>query len=456
MARFRLNRRDVLRGAGSIAIGLPWLEAMGTAHAAAAPSTAQRFVAVYEPGGQPLDQWHPSGGETGFTMSPILQPLDVIRDKLIVLEGMEMVSARGEQHQCGICALLTGMPQGMAGQYVTGPSVDQVIAEVASAGKPRASIEVAVRWATGKSHGLLHPINSLTFANDGKASPIPPRIDPVEIYNSLFGDLQPGDPGEASTTLARKQSILDFLDRRYVTLSQRLGASDRVKLEDHLNKIREMEDSLAAVSNVGQGGACTPPDLVDTSDYNPASGLDSADDGSIVDTSSDAAIPKVGKLMMDMLVTALACDLTSVVTLQWSDTEAKHTFPWLGLSEHHHFYQHDGGFKPDECGQIGTWYAEQHAYLLQQMDAVDMGGHSLLDEAVVFIGSEISDPPTHRKDDMPLLLAGGGGGLRGGRKLQLNGRSHNDLLVAILNLFGDTRTSFGEAASNTGALTGLT
>ena len=125
--------------------------------------------------------------------------------------------------------------------------------------------------------------------------------------------------------------------------------------------------------------------------------------------------------MMDMMVMALACDITAVATFQWSDTEAKHTFPWLGLTEHHHFYQHDGGFRPAECEQICTWYSEQHLYLLQAMDAVDMGGHTLLDESVVFFGSELAEPPSHSKTNMPFLLAGGGGGLRGGRCLRNDG-----------------------------------
>jgi hypothetical protein len=159
--------------------------------------------------------------------------------------------------------------------------------------------------------------------------------------------------------------------------------------------------------------------------------------------------------MMDMMVMAMACDITAVGSLQWSDTEAKHTFPWLGLMDHHHFYQHDGGFRPLECEQIGIWYSQQHAYLLNAMDAVDMGGHSLLDESVVFFGSELQEPPSHAKNDMPFMLAGGGGGLRGGRWLQNGGRSHNDLLVAILNLFGDPRESFGTPEYCAGPLTNL-
>jgi hypothetical protein len=166
---------------------------------------------------------------------------------------------------------------------------------------------------------------------------------------------------------------------------------------------------------------------------------------------------------MDMMVMALACDMTSVGTFQWTDTEAKHTFPWLQLSEHHHFYQHDGGFRPVECEKICTWYSTMHLHLLQEMDKVVMGddGHTLLDESVVFFGSELSHPSTHGNKDMPFMLAGGGGGLRGGRWLHhadntMNRNSHNNLLVSILNLFGDPATTFGAPEVCAGALANIT
>jgi hypothetical protein len=144
-----------------------------------------------------------------------------------------------------------------------------------------------------------------------------------------------------------------------------------------------------------------------------------------------------------------------VGTLQWSDTEAKHTFPWLDLMEHHHFYQHDGGFRPDECAKIATWYSEMHCYLLNALDAVDLGGHTLLDETVVFFGSELQHPPDHHKDNMPFMIGGGGGGLRGGRWLDYGGKSHNALLVSILNLFGDDRDQFGDPEYGSGGLSNL-
>jgi hypothetical protein len=445
MPRATLNRRQVLRGAGTIAIALPWLEAMGPGTALAAGAPARRFVAVYTPGGTVYDQWKPSGTESAFTLGPILAPLDPMKSRLLVLDGLTMKSAVGEQHQAGIIALLTGTRQNSNYRnYSGGPSVDQVIAARASVGKAKSSLQLAIRWATGSSQGTLHPINALNFENSAGFAPIPPRLDPQQVFKDLFGSLS---GGAEAARLARRKSILDFVDRRYVALGKRVGTADRQKLDQHLTKVRELEKSLEAATSTAS--VCQVPPQVDTSDYNPFVGASTT--GA---TTTDAAIPKVGKFMIDMLVMALACDMTGVGTLQWTDTEAKHTFPWLGLSQNHHYYQHDGGFRPTECASIYTWYSRQHLLLLDAMAKVDMGGHSLLDESVVFFGSELSDPPSHSKSRMPFLLAGGGG-LRTGRWLQHSDVTHNNLLVTLLNLFGDPRTSFGDAEYCTGALPNL-
>jgi hypothetical protein len=462
MAKFKLHRRAVIKGAGTIAIALPWLEIMGTPKRAYGASTpASRFLAVYTPGGtviddrsaQNINKWRPTGAETAPVYSPILKPLEPVKSKLLIVDGMSMKSAVGEQHQGGIIAFLTGTQQTASnGNYSNGPSIDQVIANKISRNiKPKPSVQMAVRWATGKSHGMLSPINAANFETTTGFHPIPPALDPQAIWTDLFGkyDTTMGDPNLA---INRRKSILDFVDKRYATLSARLGVNDKARLDEHLTKVRELEMSLSITGSPTT--TCAAPTKVDTSDYKPITVFN--DTGTAFDTMTDAAIPKVGKFMMDMMVMALACDQTAVGTLQWSDTEAKHTFPWLNLMQNHHYYQHDGGFKPVECEQIYTWYSTQHLYLLSAMDKIDMGGHTLLDESVVFFGSELGDPPTHLKNNMPFMLAGGGGGLKGGRWKQYPGVSHNNLLVAILNLFGDTRTTFGDPSFSTGPVAGLT
>jgi len=443
MPKFRLNRRALLRGAGGIAIALPWLEIMSPATPArAAVPPAKRLVAVYTPGGTVLEDWRPSGTETDFTLGPILKPLAPVQSRLLVLDGVDMKSAIGEQNQAGLVALLTGTAQRLANQFATGPSIDQVLRTRLSAGQRLPSLELAVRWGTGKARGVPSPIDILSFADTPSFDPVVPQLDPTKIWQSLFGAQVPGDPWD--------RSILDAVDRRYTKLSQRLGAADRLLLEQHLSQIRELERGIGDLSR------CSAPPLVDTADYDPAAGLASSSDGSVRDPATDAAIPKVGKLMLDMLVMALACDITSVATMMWSDTEAKHTFPWLGLTEHLHFYMNDGGYHPAELTKIFTWYATQHAYLITQLENAPGPSGSLLDDTVVLFGSHLQNPATHAKTDMPFLLAGGGGGLRTNRWLKNDHVSHNDLLVSLLNLCGDARTTFGEAEYCTGPLGGLT
>jgi hypothetical protein len=453
-SKLRLNRRSLLKGAGGIALALPWLEAMThrrPARAAAPPNAPKRFLAVYTPGGTVPEKWTPTGSETDFTLSPILSPLEPVKSHLLVLGGLHLKCGDQslfavEQLQGGMMGWLTGQVQPGSGNYVKGPSIDQVLAPGLSGGKPFPSLQMAVRWGTGRAHGRLSPMNCCTFGGATPFSPIPPLLDPVAIWKTLFNDV-----ARPATERAWDTSILDAVDRRYAKLAQRLGAADRQRLEAHLERIRELEKRVAATAG---GRACAPPPLIDTSDYNPQSGLNSADDGSIRDLATDAAIPKVGKLMMDMTVMALACDLTAVGFLQWADSEAKYTCPWLDLPETHYFYENGGGYRPAELERIYTWYSSQHAYLLQQLAGVDLGGRSLLDETVVFFGTELQHPATHAKKNMPFLLAGGG--LRGGRWVTAAADTpHNNLLVSLFNLFGDARTTFGDPRCSTGPLPNL-
>ncbi|HYJ10259.1 MAG TPA: DUF1552 domain-containing protein, partial [Polyangiaceae bacterium] len=156
LGKIKLDRRTMLRGAGSVAIALPWLEVMGTQKTARAqtPGTAKakRFLAVYQPGGsvssrggRVAEKFMPATGADGKPMtgpdgtpvlSPILQPLQPVFSKVLIPKGLSMTEIwhkrGGEQHQAGIVSLLTGMPQPGSGNYPGGPSIDQVLAKTLS------------------------------------------------------------------------------------------------------------------------------------------------------------------------------------------------------------------------------------------------------------------------------------------------------------------------------------
>ncbi len=475
MSQFRLNRREVIRGAGSIAIALPWLEIMSAPKRASAQASrpANRFLTVFSPGGcqqtiqkalNPQQRYWPTGTEASFTLSPILAPLAPMQSKIVFVRGLNMACGSGT-HDSGTVGLFTGseqpkLPGGGTG-YSYLPSIDQVIATKISKGKkPKASLQMAVRWATGLTNGRTHPQNTVCYQDGAAASPVPPAIDPVTVYKDLFGSLNvaPTQAGRPDPVLARKKSILDFCDKKYVSLMNRVGAADKMKLNAHLEKLREVEKGVTSVGALPVASAkCRAPAKVDTAAYNPNEGLFAEEDNRGLRSGTDMMIPLVGKYMMDMMVMAFACDITAVGLMQWTDGEAQHSLPFINLKEVHHYYQHEGGFRPPELEQIGIWYSQQHNYLLQEMAKVDMGGHSLLDESVVLFGSEIGWPESHSQDNIPMMVAGGGGGLRGGRYLDFRknkandsdpGIPHNNLLVAVLNLFGDARTTYQQAGKN--------
>jgi hypothetical protein len=469
---FKIDRRTVIKGAGTIAIALPWLEIMGAprrAHAQSSTVPLKRFLTVYQPGGavrqgQIGDKYTPTGTETAFTLSPVLSPLADYQKRLLIVDGTNLTCGdqfkyNVEQHQGGEVGWLTGAIQMGGGNWIAknSPSIDQVLAPRLSAGKSfPTGLQLAVRWGTGTSHGKLSPQCTMNFDSNG--TPIPPRLDPQDVFKTLFGSATGGNGGMAPDTLAsRRKSILDFVGNKYAALEMKLGADDRARIDQHLMQIRDLEQRQTMLSMpTMQTASCKTPMLIDTSGYNPTSALNSVDSANpmIKDLATDQKIPAVGQFMMDMLMMALACDKTAVGSFQWTDSEAKHTFPWLNLSEHHHYYQHDGGFRPTECTQIDTWYSSMHAYLLKGLQAVDMGGHTLLDETLLFFGTELADPPSHSKANMPFMLAGGDGKtVRTGRWIKCGGVPHNKLLTSILNAFGDTRTSFGDSRVESAPLT---
>ena len=475
-SRNRISRRTVLRGAGGVAIGLPFLEAMlrpGQSHAAG--SIPLRLVVFYTPGGTLLDKWRPTGTETAFTLDPMLAPLTPWKDQLLFVDGLNMNVTQigvGHPHSRGMAGILTGT-QLLAGTFDTGgglaswadgASVDQVIASRNSQGLKFPSLEFSSGWSiSGRSAGQVSfAADQITYGiPSGSASnqknPIPPQTDALAAFTRIWGNgtTMTGSPAATAAT-ARTKSILDAVQAQYTTLAAKLGSDDRAKLQAHLDMIRQAENSLTAVTTNG-GSSCVMP-AKPMASGNMVTGQTQSSTGVIV---TETDIPQKGQIMTDLMVAALACDMTRVATMQWADSEAKFlmNFAPLNLPDYHHAYQHEHGFNPDALNKIYNWYAGNFAYLLQKMAAVqEADGTTLLDNTLIFWVTEIQKPDSHDQTNMPLVLAGKAQGkYRTGRWLQVpKGTSHNNLLVTILNIFGGTDKTFGDAKYCTGALAGIT
>jgi hypothetical protein len=473
----RLTRRTVLRGAGGVAIGLPFLEAMlrpGQSHAAT--SIPLRFLVFYTPGGTLLDKWRPTGTSTAYMLGDMLSALNPWKDRMLFVDGLDMNITQigvGHPHSRGMAGLLTGTKlnagtfdtgQGLA-SWADGPSVDQVIASRINKGLNLKfpSLEFSSGWAiSGRSAGQAsYAANTINYnlPTGSTKNPIAPQVDQLAAFKRIWGTGSTGAGGMSGTTLdpnARTKSILDAVQSQFTALSGKLGASDRATLQAHLDMIRQSEMSLTATTG-GGGATCTTPDKPMATNSTLTGSMQSGT--GVVVTESD--IPQKGLIMTDLLVASLACDMTRVATMQWADSEAKFimNFDPLGLPDHHHAYQHEHGFNPDALFKIYKWYAGNFAYLLQKMDAVkEADGSTLLDNTLIFWVTEIQKPDSHEQTSMPLVLAGKAQGkYRTGRWVQVpKGTSHNNLLVTILNIFGGTDTTFGDAKYCTGALAGIT
>jgi hypothetical protein len=449
----------LLRGAGGAAVALPLLDAMQPIGRARAATSPQRFIVYYTPGGTDMAGWRPTGNETSFTLGPSLQPLERLKSNLLVLNGVDMKvtsEGTGHPHARGMGGLLTGeiLPPGPyntcggnAG-FALGRSIDQVLGDTLGADRKFKTIEMAIRWpSVSLFAGTVHPGDTIIYAAPSK--PVPPAVNPRAIYDRLFKDLA----GDTGVERKRSLSIVSAVMEEYRQLSMKLGAGDRRTLDAHLAGLREMETGLTQLGATGT--TCTAPNLGPDLDAPYAGATLKGGDG-YIDLSNDEPMPRTGKLMMDMMVAALACDLVRVGTIQWADSSANNTFPWLMLKDTHHGYQHDRGYQPDAIRKITSWYAGQFAYFLDKMIATQENGQPLLDSTLIFACTEISVPNTHGQNDMPFMLAGRAGGrVRPGRWLQMGGRSSNDLLVTIQNVFGIAGNTYGRAKFCTGPLPGI-
>jgi hypothetical protein len=274
--------------------------------------------------------------------------------------------------------------------------------------------------------------------------PIPPETNPYTMFDRVFGDLG-ADPIGVQKKIALRRSVLDTVGDDYGRLTQRVGVEDRLKLDAHLTAIRDIEARLGAGGEVG--GACERPTL-----------------GAPIDHNANGNYPAVGKLQMDLLVMALACDQTRVASLQWSSAVSNTVFSWLAepIAEGHHDLSHYGDSDTaalDKLTRINRWYAEQLAYLVSKLKEIPEGeSGSLLDNTVVLWGNELARGNSHAQQNVPFVLAGScGGALRTGRYLKYDGTvPHNNLLVSVMNAMGVPDQTFGNPAYCTGPLPRLT
>jgi hypothetical protein len=351
-----------------------------------------------------------------------------------VISGLANFPARPDgpgDHASGTGAFLTvAHPYKTAGADIqNGISMDQVAANHLKDLVRIPSMQLGIDGGNGV--GDCDSGYSCAYARNiswsSATQPLPKVTSPGVVFDQLFQGFNPETTAEEKARrLAYRKSILDYVRDDTHTLQGKLGAADRIKLDQYLTGVNELE---AQIDKIASGPSCDPIDKP----------------GDPVDFVAHADV------MAQLMTLAFQCDATRVVSFMLANAGSNRSYEFLGVSGGHHEISHHQDLQSnfDKLVIIDTWEVQMFANLLERLEAVtDIDGNTLLDNTLAFFSSEISDGNAHNHNDMPILLAGrGGGDIVSGRHIVFqNDESVAKLFITMLQNVGAPVNDFGDAS----------
>ena len=441
-ATFPLSRRTLLRGAGA-ALALPWLEAMMPRQASAAESEGHapedapvRMAALFVPNGVRKDMWTPEGSGKEFELSSTLQPLESLKDRLLVLTNLwNQGSNVGDGHYVKTSGFLTCTTINKSlgiDLNCNGRSMDQVAADHSGKFTPLPSLELGIDpVTTGVDTNVGYTrVYGSHIAWSGPTSPLAKELNPSFVFERLFRAAHPKH-GAAK----RDQLLLDRVLGDADQLQRRLGASDRQRMEEYLQSVRSIEKRLQNQESVGEA-KWQPKVQLDRSDRPNEERPDNYQDQV--------------RLMLDMIALAFQTDTTRVCSFMFGNAVSGRNFSFLdGVSGGHHDTSHHQN-NEDKLRQyqlINCWHIEQYAYLLDKLASMKERNGTVLDNSMILYGSGLRDGNSHSPRNLPILLAGSGGGRIATGQHLVSGRDTPlaNLYFAMLKAFGTDVPRFADS-----------
>jgi hypothetical protein len=430
ITKMSLPRRTFLRGMGAV-VSLPLLEAMVPAATALASTPANpktRFGAVYVPHGAIMDHWTPATTGRGFEFTPILKPLEAHRDRVVVISNLTRAGTTIGDHAVAPSGWLTGaLAKATEAEDVrVGTTIDQIVVRQIGQETPLPSLELATEDFSSYVGGCT-PLFSCTYMNtiswSSPTTPLPMEINPRIVFERLFG--RAGTQTQRLARMEEDRSILDGISHDLADIKLGLGPRDQARVRDYLDNVREIERRIqrTEAKNAQELIAIDAPIGVP----------DSFDD--------HAAI------LFDLLTVAYQADITRVFTFMIGREASQRTHPQLDLTEPWHNLSHHG-YDPDKLVKnvkINHYYATLFAGFVKKLAAIPDGDGSLLDHALVFYGSGMSDGDSHGTGPLPLVAVGGGAGA-GNRHIQAPVQTPiGNLWLGVAHTFGSSIESVGES-----------
>ncbi len=440
ISKMALPRRTFLRGVGAT-LALPLLDAMIPALGAAdTRKPAKRLGFIYTPNGATMSAWTPGSDGPLQTLSPTLSPLERFKDQLLVPTGLSQRQAESMgdgngEHSRGQTVWLSGVhPKRTEGADVqAGITVDQIAAQAIGKDTPLLSLEMALEqnYLVGNCDNGYSCVYWNTISWRTPTTPLPMEVNPRVVFERLFGD--GGTPEQRLGQVREDRSILDSVRESVAALQTRLGASDRVRVAEYLDSMREIERRIQIAERQSGESPVALPDR-------PVGVPEAYDDHA--------------KLMFDLAAVAFQADITRVFTLLLGREQTNRPYPWLGVPEAHHAVSHhqNDPVRLAKAAKINTYHIDLLAQFADKLKSIRDGDGTLLDHAILMQGSGLSNSDQHSHIDLPLVVLGGGAGtVKGGRHLRFaKDTPMNNLHMSILDKVGVPVEKFGDA---TGRLT---
>jgi Protein of unknown function (DUF1552) len=464
-----ISRRNILHGAG-IALTLPFFESLAPRLARAQdPGTIKRYMAIFLPNGA-SDNWRPAsmGAGNAWQLSPVLEPLTSLKSKTSVITNLENGSvfnadgsssvepSHGRQPGAWLtCISPDRRREELNVGEANGISVDQLMAQHQMFANKTAIPSLQLGLSTVLSYCDGQPCsNSRSVSWSGETTPMYKQVDPLEVFNQIVGVIPQdgGDQGPDPETLnriARRKSVLDAVIENATRTQAKMGASDRIRLDEFLTAVRDVEKRVTGVS-VGMGGlACVASGRPTMATVQPDAPRQNTETYKKADH-ADA--------MNDLIVMALRCDATRIVSYMLEDERSEFTYDHVQkrkfdavsstLSEGTCPEYHGGGQhgSQDDFASITMWNVQKVAELCTKLDGItDPDGASVLDNTVVFFGGCMHGS-NHDCNELPITLIGGGNlGLKQDQHVVYDNRPLRDLHYTVMNeVMGMEQASFGE------------
>lgn len=432
----RHTRRGFLGGAAVI-VGLPFLESALPKEARAQKLPAPvRLVYLFVPNGLDMATFRPTSTGAAYTLPPMLESLAPLKADFSVLTGL--ANAAGEpigqgDHASGTSAFITCVQANKSETvFRLGISADQVAAQQLGKATRLPSLQLGIDG--GATSGTCDSGYSCAYTRNiswsGPTTPLPKIVDPKQIFDQLFAGATPGaSDADAAKRRLYSKSVLDSVVAEAGSLRVKLGTLDRGKLDQYLQGVREIEGRVSA----------TAPALTCNGGTAPATGTMTYD--------------QQVRVTMDLMVLALQCDATRIITFMYGNGLSGRTHPFLDITAGHHSISHHRSNPTNlaQLAKIGKWEVEQAGYFFQRLKDIPDGtdGKTLLYNSAVFFSSECGDGNKHAHDDLPVIMAGNGGGaLSPGKHLILGaGRKEkiSNVLVTMLDAAAVTAPKLGDS-----------